>query len=60
MKKKPRMTKKLWHSLWSANTCHFAMIADMGENDDRINYKKEMADNKRVMKYLNAIRKPNW
>tara|TARA_Y100001937_G_scaffold87651_1_gene118621 strand:+ start:1694 stop:1804 length:111 start_codon:yes stop_codon:yes gene_type:complete len=36
------------------------MIADMGENDDRICYKKEMADNKRVMKYLNAIRKPNW
>lgn len=54
------MTKKLWHSLWSANTCHFAMIADMGENDDRINYKREMADNKRVMRYLNAIKKPNW
>ena len=57
MKKKPRMTYRVWSELWSSVCQQYAIYMDM--SDSQVSA-KQLADNKRAKKFLKDIAKPEW
>jgi hypothetical protein len=57
MKKKPRMTYRVWGELWSSVRLQYAMYYDL--EDSQVSA-KQWADNDRATQFLLQIAKPHW
>lgn len=57
MKKKPKMTYKIWSELWSCVRLQYATYYDL--EDSQVSA-KQWADNKRVTQFLLQIAEPHW
>ena len=57
MKKKPRMTYRVWSELWSSVCQQYAIYMDMSDSEVSA---KQLADNERAKQFLRQIAKPEW
>tara|TARA_Y100000592_G_scaffold74440_1_gene116073 strand:+ start:58 stop:282 length:225 start_codon:yes stop_codon:yes gene_type:complete len=57
MKKKPRMTYRVWSELWSSACLQSNEYMCMSRSEVTA---KQLADNKRAKKFLKDIAKPEW
>ena len=57
MKKKPRMTYRVWKELWSSVCLQYGVYMDMSDSEVSA---KQLADNERAKQFLRQIAKPEW